>query len=309
MFNDSLYLIVLTFSLISICITTGLFITSCIMKDSKTILFYLAANLLVLNNIHSFSYIIDWVSDGRLVYNSNFICQLQAVVMIYSSTSHEFWASAIVMTFHYQNVKGREYMKKNFKKFYYTFFVLFNILPLIFTFIFWKIDALGQNELYCWVETQKKDSHKEIIIQVIIFILRWLNIVLCITYSVKIICFFAKIKVSSEEEKKQRRKLVFRMLLFPFLQISGEIVPTIYRSVMWIFSGFKISWMQKAIVIIGSIQSILYSLVYCLNGGMFKFIGNKCRDEPREGESILDSRETTLLRDSSQETYYSIIEL
>ena len=100
------------------CITTGLFIISCIRKESKT-------NLLILNNIHSFSYIIDWVSDGQLVYNSNFICQLQAFVMIYSSTSHEFWASAIVMIFHYQNVKGREYMKRNFKKYYYTFFCVF----------------------------------------------------------------------------------------------------------------------------------------------------------------------------------------
>ena len=107
------------------CITTGLFIISCIRKESKTILFYLSVNLLILNNIHSFSYIIDWVSDGQLVYNSNFICQLQAFVMIYSSTSHEFWASAIVMIFHYQNVKGREYMKRNFKKYYYTFFCVF----------------------------------------------------------------------------------------------------------------------------------------------------------------------------------------
>ena len=90
MLNDSLYIIVLTFSLISISITTGLFITSCLMKYSKTILFYLAANLLVLNNIHSFSYIINWVIDGKLVYNSNFICQLKAFIMIYSSTSHEF---------------------------------------------------------------------------------------------------------------------------------------------------------------------------------------------------------------------------
>ena len=89
------------------------------------------------------------------------------------------------------------------------------------------------------------------------------------------------------------------MLLFPLLQILGEIVPTIYRSVMWIFSGFKISWMQKAI---GSIQSILYPLVYCLNGGMFKFIGNKCNDEHIENDSILDSRADTFMRDSESNT-------
>ena len=59
MVNDPLYIIVLTFSLIAISITTGLFITSYIMKDSKTILFYLATNLLILNNLHSLSYIND----------------------------------------------------------------------------------------------------------------------------------------------------------------------------------------------------------------------------------------------------------
>lgn len=166
------------------------------MKYSKTILFYLAANLLVLNNIHSFSYIINWVIDGKLVYNSNFICQLKAFIMIYSSTSHEFWASAIVMTFHYQSTNGRDYMKKHFKQYFYTFFVLFNVFPLIITFIFWNMNALGQNELYCWVDFQKKGSNKEIIIQVIIFILRWLNMILCITYSIKIIRFFANITLS-----------------------------------------------------------------------------------------------------------------
>ena len=272
MVDDPLYFMVLTFSLIAISITTGLFITSCIMKDSKTILFYLGTNLLVLNNLPSLSYLFNWVVDNKLIYQGEFICQFQAFVMIYSSISNEFWASAIVMTFHYQNIQGKEYMKKHFKKFYYTYFVLFNILPLFLTFIFWVIDAFGQNELYCWVDKQKKGSNKEIVIQVIIFLLRWLNMILCITYSAKIICFFWKITVNSNEDKRQRRKLVFRMLLFPFLQITGEIVPTIYRSVMWITSGFKISWMQKAIVIFGSIQSILYPLVYCLNGGVLKFI-------------------------------------
>ena len=100
------------------------------------------------------------------------------------------------------------------------FFVFFNLLPLIFTFIFWKIDSFGKNELCCWVKAQNRGSQKEIIIQIIIFILRWLNIILCITYSVKIICFFASVPVNSEEEKK-RRKLVFRILLFPLLQILG----------------------------------------------------------------------------------------
>ena len=297
MVNDPLYIIVLTFSLIAISITTGLFITSCIMKDSKTILFYLATNLLILNNLHSLSYIFNWVVDKQLVYQGDFICQFQAFVMIYSSISHEFWASAIVMTFHYQNIKGRDYMKKQF---YYSFFMLFNVLPLVITFMFWVMDALGQNELYCWVDKQKKGSNKEIVIQVIIFLLRWLNMILCVTYSVKIIRFFANITVHIIEDKIQRRKLVFRMLLFPLLQITGEIVPTIYRSVMWLKSGFTISWMQKAIVIFGSIQSILYPLVYCLNGGMFKFIGNKCKDESREEDSLLDSRGNSFSRDLEQ---------
>ena len=100
------------------------------------------------------------------------------------------------MTFHYQSTNGRDYMKKHFKQYFYTFFVLFNVFPLIITFIFWNMNALGQNELYCWVDSQKKGSNKEIIIQVIIFILRWLNMILCITYSIKIIRFFANITLS-----------------------------------------------------------------------------------------------------------------
>ena len=78
---------------------------------------------------------------------------------------------------------------------------------------------------------------------------------------------------------------------------------------MWINSEFKISWMQKAIVIIGSIQSILYPLVYYLNGGMFKFIRNKCKDDSTESDSLFDSRENTFFRNSSDETNSSLIEM
>ena len=34
-----------------------------VMKSPKTFIFYLVVNLLILNNLHSFSYIIDWVKD------------------------------------------------------------------------------------------------------------------------------------------------------------------------------------------------------------------------------------------------------
>ena len=63
MLFDSLYIIVLSFSILALCITSSMFIMLCLMKSPKTFIFYLVVNLLILNNLHSFSYIIDWVKD------------------------------------------------------------------------------------------------------------------------------------------------------------------------------------------------------------------------------------------------------
>ena len=89
----------------------SLFLLLCLMNSPKTYIYYLVINLLILNNLHSFSYLFDWVKDGKLLIENNTLCQIQACVMIYTSISHEFWASSIPMINHIQNANGEIYMK------------------------------------------------------------------------------------------------------------------------------------------------------------------------------------------------------
>ena len=133
----------------------------------------LLSYLLILNNLHSFSYLINWVKQSTtLLFDSNTLCQIQAFIMIFTSISNEFWASSILLIYYVQNIKGEYYMKKKFKYYFTSFFILFNIVPLLLTLIFQRLDLLGINTLYCWVKSDK------IMIQIIIYSLRWFNIIL-----------------------------------------------------------------------------------------------------------------------------------
>ena len=273
---DSLYIIVLSFSIIALCLILSLFILLCLMKSQKTSIFYLIINLLILNNLHSFSYLFDWVKDGQLVIDNHIVCQIQACVMIYTSISHEFWASSIPMINHIQNIKGEIYMKKHFKYYFTSFFVFYNIVPLLLTLIFQKLDSLGQNNLYCWVKQPKDSLSKELIIQIIIFALRWFNIVMCSFYTIKIILYLYSMNAHTKEEKKKQVSYSLRLLIFPLIQLIAEVIPVTYRALLWIDNNYSIFWMQEAIVILSSFQSILYPICYCFHSGMFTYIHQSC---------------------------------
>ena len=88
---DSIYIVVLSFSIIAFCLILSLFILLCLMNSPKTYIYYLVINLLILNNLHSFSYLINWVKQSTtLLFDSNTLCQIQAFIMIFTSISNEF---------------------------------------------------------------------------------------------------------------------------------------------------------------------------------------------------------------------------
>ena len=168
-------------------------------------IYYLVINLLILNNLHSFSYLFNWVKQGELLFNSLALCQIQAFVMIFTSISNEFWASSIPLIYYLQNKKGEYYMKKKFKYYFASFFILFNIVPLLFTLLFQRLDSLGPDSLYCWVKSEK------IILQIIIYSLRWFNIILSSFFTLKIILYLCSINITSKEEKKKQIKYAVRL--------------------------------------------------------------------------------------------------
>lgn len=271
---DSIYIVVLSFSIIAFCLILSLFILLCLMNSPKTYIYYLVINLLILNNLHSFSYLINWVKQSTtLLFDSNTLCQIQAFVMIFTSISNEFWASSIPLIYYLQNIKGEYYMKKKFKYYFTSFFILFNIVPLLLTLIFQRLDLLGINTLYCWVKSDK------IMIQIIIYSLRWFNIILSSFFTLKIILYLCSISIISKEEKKKQIKYSVRLLLFPLIQLVGITIPAIYRGLQWVNSNIEVSWMKEAIVIMNSFQSILYPICFCLHSGMFSYINHSCRKE------------------------------
>lgn len=156
MYEIITYYSVLCLAVLSALLVVGLLSFSCCVKERTTTIFFLIINLLVVNTFHAVAYIINLMVNETLIYgkneDSNILCQIQAVIMIFTSMSQEFWVSSITFIFYKINI-NEDYCqnkKRNVYRIYY--FCCFTILPLILTLLFYKLKSLGKNKLYCWVK-------------------------------------------------------------------------------------------------------------------------------------------------------------
>ena len=294
MINDPLYITILCFAILSAILTFGLLFFSFFVVGKRTFIFFLVINLLLVNTLHVFSYIINWIKDNQLIYGDNtelsVSCQTQAILMIFSSMSQEFWISTITIVFYKSNTRGNDFFVQKRKMLYSLFIILFDVLPFLLTLLFRKLKLLGINNLYCWVKQPTDTSFSPFYAQFSIYIIRWINIIICITYTIKILLYLKSLAADNKEEIQQIRSCGKRTLAYPLIQILGVIIPTIYRIILWINPKLNVFWMQMTIVICGALQSILFPICYGWNSGLFNFLIGGCKKNQQNetGNSGLD---------------------
>lgn len=288
-----LYITIFCFAILSAILTFGLLFFSFLIVEKKTFMFFLVINLLLVNTLHVISYIINWVNDDKLIYGDhndlNVSCQIQAILMIFSSMSQEFWVSAITIVFYKSSTRGDDVFIQKRKLLYSLFLVFFDALPFLLALLFTKLDLLGINKLYCWVKQPNDTFFSPFYAQLSIYIIRWINIIICITYTIKILLYLKSLTINNKEEIKKIKSCGKRTLAYPLIQVLGIIIPTVYRIILWINKELGVTWMQLLIVIFGAIQSILFPIFYGWNSGLFNFLISGCKKNKQE-ESDRDSK-------------------
>ena len=264
---NNLYIVLAVISVISILLTLCLFLFSVAFHQSKSFILFLVINMLISNLFHVISFIINWVSDGSLLYSSFFLCYTQSIIMIASSISQEYWVAVIAVILNFTIRHSGAKIEKNRLILSILFIFLFDVLPLILSFILYSKKLLGINKLYCWFVLSGNKFRW------IVYGLRWLAILISLIFSLKILCYVLSIK-NFDQEGEELKTFGKKTMLYPLIQLFGAILPTIYR--MSILFGMESSWLQIATVIVASLQGILYPISYGWNSGLFSFVANGC---------------------------------
>lgn len=265
-----LYIAVSVLAGLSSFLSLALFVFCCLTKGEKSFIFFLVINMLVSNLIHVISYIINWVDKNALIYDSMNLCLSQSVLMIFSSMSQELWVASISIIVLITIKRKAGYLENNRKKFYILFWILFDLLPFIATLGFLFNDLLGQNNIYCWF---KRDS---ITVTWIVYGIRWISIIICLFFTILILKLTFSLKYEKQTEDMQTiKKFGTKMIVYPIIQLIGAVIPTVNRLYL-ILKEPNID-LQKAAIICGVVQGILFPISYGWNSGMFSFVFGGCK--------------------------------
>lgn len=214
---NSLYIVLAVISVISILLTLCLFLFSVAFHQSKSFILFLVINMLISNLFHVISFIINWVSDGSLLYSSFFLCYTQSIIMIASSISQEYWVAVIAVILNFTIKHSGAKIEKNRLILSILFIFLFDVLPLILSFILYsKKNLLGINKLYCWFVLSGNKFRW------IGYGLRWLAILISLIFSLKILCYVLSIK-NFDQEGEELKTFGKKTMLYPLIQLLSSL--------------------------------------------------------------------------------------
>ncbi len=288
--DDPVYILILVDAIICVLITTGLLIFSCTKGSQKTDIFFFAINLIIMSGIKTISYCINWVNGGKLLFNSDFLCKLQATLMIIPSISQEFWVTSITITCFQSIVYRKDYDQKSRKKLLILSYLINDGLPILIVLIYHYQDVLGPSGIYCWMK-----PGLSAIYAIIQYVLKWGCILFNIYLTIRLSQFLISLKVTdgmSEQDKEHIKWLAIRMLSFPLIQLLGASIGTVYRV-------SRIDVLRIPTVICGSLQGILYPLCFGWNIG----IVSCCKDVTPTDDFLEISGDNSISRDSSNISY------
>lgn len=275
--TEPMYIIIAVIAILSFILTMGLFLFSCIIKKTESIMMFLVINMLISNLFHVISYIINWVYyPTKLKYDSEMLCTIQSYIMIASSMSQECWVATIAIIV-FLTIKGNSLcatIENNTKKTKLIFLLLFYALPIFLTLLFALLKLLGTNSLYCWFKKEATTSRW------IVYGIRWGAIVISLLYSVQILRHVSSMNFEGEDGRI--KTFGQKMILYPLIQLVGAIIPTIYR--IYVGLGWESETLQIATVLCGAIQGILYPISYGWNSGLFSFVITGCKKGNEEEE-------------------------
>lgn len=270
----------------------NLLIIISILKNKKlkfTIAFNLTANILIINFIHTCTYILNWVKNinyefndeksnntytigGLLIGNPKknfFVCQIQGFLLVYSSLSQDI---SIILLFYHVN-KTTIPSKFNIQ---IKLLIFAHFLPFLLSVIYLLIGGIGLNDRYCYIKKFEfnssnsepysiYDNFRALII--ITYTIRGINLGISI---------YLLIIINRYVKKHHLRKIyILKTYSILIVQIIIISIGFIYRLSQIISNNKNNKHFSNIFLCINTIDGILFPLSYSLSNGIYQ---NLCQN-------------------------------
>lgn len=322
--GDSPHLIKLVYAII--CLILNLLIVISIIK-SKTkkfsVVWALTGNILLMNFIHSTSYLLNWSSvtklnideNGNIVDGNgsrNFykvggllvgdlehmgVCKTQAFLLVFSALSQD---ASIIIFFYIINLESIP-SKKNIL---IILLLLAYCFPFSFSLIYLLLGQLGLNDRFCYVKKFRFEGPEngyykfyfngtiyEILIY-IIYIFRTIYLIVALWLLFKIIKFV--------HENNKSKMYILKSSALLILQMITIILGFIYR-VSGNFSDTFSTFFATPFLFINTLDAIFFPLYFSLMNGVYKILF--CRsglDERNNSNQSGENGETKIIQDNDE---------
>ena len=285
-------------------------------KNINPVAFQLISNILVINFIHSFSFMINWVTnlDNAFILNDEdtsykigalligcpkgniLVCKIQGFMIVFSSLSQDIFINIFFYIINKENIPRKKII-------ILLCIIAGYICPFVFSIIYASIGGLGLNDRYCYIKKFEFDYSKEeggyqfftafkpLII--ILYAIRGINLVISFFLLFKIIKYIRKNNLSKFYILKSSSILIIQIVTFSF--------SFFYRISRIIFKEFH-KPISNIHLCINTLDSILFPLSFSLSNGVYT---NLCYKNPSDSSNSLNDGPGELLNCSTSYSIYS----
>ena len=277
----------------------------------------LTLNILIVNFLHTLSYILNWIIRNDEINNdiennnsdievgallkgnpSDFgFCQAQGFLLIFLSLSQDI---IIIIFLAFINIE-----KRRRKKFLASIILILGgyISPLLITIYFYYFDLIGINEKFCYISKylfsidngtnevlyEKENNYKSLIS--IIFALRFSNFILAIILVRKA---FNYIKIAKNPDKKKEiLKYSLPVVLVTFFTLCIDLI---FKIISIIDNKLEEKYIE-IYVVLSSIDSILLPLAFSIRHNIYIYFCCCFRRNNFEISSINESDNEISIKD------------
>lgn len=252
-------------------------------KNNLSFCFILIIIILIINFLHTFSFLLDWmiyvendyyelVADNNVYHiggllignpsNSMTMCSIQGLLMIFSSLSQD----ALINIFFYFMDKT-EIPDKTTLKLMLIF--LGFLIPLLFSFIYLISGNIGINERYCFIKKFNFDSNgyhfnEELFLtpSILLYSFRGINLIISLIFLYRMIKYIRQENISNKYIIK-----ILIILITQILSISFELTYFILDQVIKNDTIYDIS---DTFLILNTLDSIIFPLIFSFANSTFK---------------------------------------
>ena len=245
-------------------------------KNKNSIGLCLTGNILIINFIHTFSYILNWVTniDNAYILNEKYkiggllignpkdnysVCQIQGYMLLYSSLSQDL---SIIIFFYIINMSKLP-SKLNI---YLLLFGLGHFLPFFYTTFCAIIDGLGLNDRYCYIKKFEYTNNDY-------EIYKYFRVLIIVTYTIRAInlaiSIFLLLKINKYVKEHNLTKIyILKTYFLLILQVITIFIGFIYR-ISHLIANDNNKAFSNAYLCVNTIDGILFPLYYSISNGIY----------------------------------------